>query len=384
MKYRATVIFGIIFSVVVLGIGILVPKQLLFSIIFGEKNCDDYKIFHSREIENGTPQAWKESENMNEGNILDNHRLFMEENETTAFLIVQNNEIVYEEYWEKYTQETFTNSFSMSNAIISILVGIAIDEGKILSENQKVGDFIPQFATGDLANISIKDLLTMSSGLNWNETETGLTAPMTEIYYGADLKDVRETITAKSESGKNFEYQSINTQILAYIIQNATGMKVSHYAERNLWKKIGAENIAFWSLDHKQGDEKAFCCFNSTVRDFARIGQLILNLGKWNNTQIVSEKYLMQSIQPVGYISDSKGQAMRYYGYHWWILHYKEYSIPFVWGEKGQFLFVIPEENAVVVRIGNHCSDKMVNDLLPLDLYTYVDAAIEVIKNTNE
>jgi CubicO group peptidase (beta-lactamase class C family) len=141
---------------------------------------------------------------------------------------------------------------------------------------------------------------------------------------------------------------------------------------------MGAEQDALWCLDHENGLEKAFCCFNSNARDFARWGQLVLNDGSWNGKQLISETYLKQSISPADYLTDETGKKVDYYGFQWWIIDYKGYQIPYMRGLLGQYVFAIKEKNAVVVRLGHKRSDELIGPNRK-DIFVYLDAAFNIL-----
>ena len=165
---------------------------------------------------------------------------------------------------------------------------------------------------------------------------------------------------------------------MAEVLESATGQSLSDYAQNRLWRRIGAENDALWSLDRPGGMEKAFCCFNSTARDFARIGQLILNKGQWNDgLQVVHPDYIQVATSPAEYSNDPEGTD--YYGYQWWIVDYKGRKIPYARGILGQYIFVLEDKNAVLVRLGKKRSENYKNHH-PTDVYAYLDAAYELLK----
>jgi CubicO group peptidase (beta-lactamase class C family) len=150
--------------------------------------------------------------------------------------------------------------------------------------------------------------------------------------------------------------------LLGLIVEKATGKSLSRYASEKLWQPLGAEHPALWSTDKKDGVEKAFCCFNSNARDFARIGQLMLDSGRWKGNEIISPDYYAQSITPCN-IPDNSGQPVNYYGYQWWLCP----SFPGVFyarGILGQYIIIIPSKNMVVVRLGHKRSGNRVNGLL--------------------
>jgi CubicO group peptidase (beta-lactamase class C family) len=155
-------------------------------------------------------------------------------------------------------------------------------------------------------------------------------------------------------------------------------MSLSDYASKKLWTPIEAEHNAYWSLDHKDGDEKAYCCFNSNARDFARIGKLYLDSGRWNGKQIVSEKYVLESIQPAATVDKESNSKNERYGYSWWLLpNYKGHKIFYARGVFGQYIITIPDLKMIVVRLGRKREAASVNGH-PSDFYWYVDAALEM------
>ena len=254
---------------------------------------------------------------------------------------------------------------------------MAIDDGYIKSVDQKACDFIPEFDIGDNKKLSVKNLLTMSSGLNWDESYSSLFSLTTRAYYGNNLKKLVCGLKVVEEPGVKYKYLSCNTQLLALILEKATGMKVSDYASKRLWTPIGAKYNAYWSLDKKNGLEKAYCCFNSNARDFARIGKLCLNNGSWNRKQLISKEYLEESFRPASYLTDKYGSPVDFYGYQWWMFNYNGIKVNFARGLLGQYIFMIPSKNMIIVRLGRkRAMDN--GDKNPSDIYMWVDAAVKL------
>jgi CubicO group peptidase (beta-lactamase class C family) len=172
-----------------------------------------------------------------------------------------------------------------------------------------------------------------------------------------------------------FTYLSGNTQLLGFVLRKATGKTLSDYASEKLWKPLGAAHQAWWSLDHKNGDEKAFCCFNSNARDFARFGKLYLDSGRWNGKQIVPQDYVLASTHPAGLKNDD-GKNNDTYGYMWWLIpNYKGHYVFYMRGILGQYMLVIPDQKMIVVRLGKKRLPNDSNDL-PHDVTYYLDAAL--------
>lgn len=373
MKKAFKIIVITLISLVV--IYLFLPRYVQRALIHLTPSIDDYKIFHNRTISAGEPQPWKKSTRYRTAIQSDSIRKRLEKYKPVAGLIIQNGELVYEEYWEGYDSSSISNSFSAGKAVVSLLVGIALDEGYIKSVDQKVGDFLPAFKNGSKKDLTIKDVLTMSSGINWDESYSTPFSLTTEAYYGEDLNSLINDLELVEEPGVNFEYLSGNTQILAMVVQAATGQTISDYASEKIWKKIGASYDALWNLDSEGGMEKAYCCFNTNVRDFARFGQLILNKGVWNGDTIISAEYIQDATSPKTYLKDKEtGDIVDFYGYQWWIINYKGHQIPYMRGILGQYIFSIPDKNAVVVRLGHTRSKTKINHH-PQDVYDYLDAA---------
>ncbi|WKV13153.1 serine hydrolase domain-containing protein [Marivirga harenae] len=369
--------FGILLFIVLGVIYFFLPNYAQKAFLHLTADIDDYKIFENRTIAASNPKTWGESTLYNQYEMGQTYKEELERYETTAFLIVKDTALYYEKYFLGYNENEISNSFSAAKSIVSLLIGIAIEEGKIKSVFQPVGDFVESFREGEKSKILIKDVLTMSSGIRWDEAYLSPFSKTTNAYYGDDLKKLISELEVDNNPAEEFAYKSINTQVLAEVLESATGQSISDYATNRLWRKIGAETDALWSLDKEGGMEKAFCCFNSTARDFARIGQLVLNKGKWDEEQVVPSEYIEMATQPAQLMNAK--ETVPHYGYQWWILDYKGRQIPYARGILGQYIFVLEDKTAVVVRLGKSRS-KFYTDQHPNDVYTYVEVAYELLK----
>ncbi len=375
---KSRLVLLILIGIVATIMGIT-PAYVLTALQHGKPGIEDYKIFENRRIEAREPGPWNTSAAYNSQELGESMVQKMEDLGTIAFLVVQDSAILHETYWDGFDAQSLSNSFSAAKSVVSLLVGLVLDEGKINSLDQKVGDFLPSFKSGRKFEISIRHLLTMSSGLNWDEQYTTPFSMTTEAYYGTDLEALIERLEVVDEPGKVFNYLSGDTEVLAMVVQSATGERISDYATRKLWNPMGAEQDALWSLDHEDGMEKAYCCFNSNARDFARFGQLVLNNGYWNNQKVISSSYLNEATSPASYLTDiDTGKEVDFYGYQWWIVNYKGYQIPFMRGILGQYVFAIKEKKAVVVRLGHERSTEYFG-AHPTDVYEYLDAAFSLL-----
>jgi CubicO group peptidase (beta-lactamase class C family) len=378
------------------GVFLLIPSNYYVhrALIHQMPKIDQYRIFENRIVSANDPQPWKFQPYATEKTIPAKFDADFAKYETVAFVVVQHNQIVLEQYWSNYSPLSISNSFSMSKSIISLLVGCAIDDGYIKSVDQPVSDFLPEWTSFGGKMLTIKDLLTMSAGVQWDESHNSLFSKTTDAYYGKDLWKLTLTEKLEEKPGVRFNYQSGVSQILAFLLQKATGKNISTYASEKIWTPIQAEEDALWSLDHKDGMEKAYCCFNSNARDFARLGQLVLNKGQWNGLQVVDSNYINAATTPASWLQYTRktlpdetiapaAVPCTFYGYQFWLVDFKGLHIPYMRGILGQYIFVIPELDAVIVRLGKKRDKeyKLEQDYTK-DMEIWIDAGLEVINKS--
>ena len=340
---------------------------------------DEYDIFHSSTITASNPQPWPFSKNYNTAQYPQELLKSAEELESRAFLIIKNDSIIYEKYWDDYDEKTISNSFSMGKTVVSILTGIAINEGKIKSVEQAVGAFLPEYKDGMAANLKVKNLLSMTSGVNFDEPYGDPFGFPAKAYYGENQRELVSEYQVAKEPGKAFEYRSGTTLILSFLLEKACGEKISPYCQEKLWNKIGAENDALWSLDREGGDEKSFSAFYASARDFARIGKLYLDSGRVQGEQIVPEDYVLASIQPFNAIDEDFNKPNDRYGYSWWLCDYKNHKVFYARGINGQYIICIPDYDVIIIRLGKQRID-VPGQKHPKDFFQYLDATFNMLK----
>ena len=366
-------------------------KALLYNYV----GIDDLNIFSTRAIPNGTSQPWPIAGDFNKGKLPDSVRNEMEKLKTVAYLVIKDDSIRYEEYWDGYNEKSISNSFSMAKSFVGLLIGIALDEGKIKSLDEPIGNYLPDFKVGQASSVTIRDLLMMSSGSNWEESYSKLISTTTEAYYGNDLEKLINKVKIVQAPGKKWDYKSGDTQMLAFILEKATGEHLADYMSKKLWSKIGTELPAQWSLDNKDGHEKAYCCLYSSARDFARIGKLMMDSGEWRpfgrqsmtesdsstrkvGEQIVSKDYVRQVLTPNNLIDvEDTTSRIKIYGYHWWLMNYKQHDIFYMRGLLGQYVFVIPDERMIIVRLGKK-RESVQRDHRPIEIDYLIEGALEM------
>ncbi|MFM7662327.1 MAG: serine hydrolase domain-containing protein [Bacteroidota bacterium] len=311
----------------------------------------DLSLFNKTTVKSSSQNfKWIDHPQKNKYNFSEKRTSYHNDYGTKAFLIIKNDSLLFEKYFEEHTDKTVSNSFSGSKTIISLLIGIAIDEGYIKSLDEPVCNYIPEFQNLGRNLITIRHLLLMASGLDWAES-TNPTDDAAEGYYTDDLYGLITRQLAIEKPGVRFNYQSGNTQILSILLSKATKVSLTKYTEDKLWKPIGASSQAYWTMDCKGGIERSFCCFYATAKDYALLGRLLLNQGNWNGKQLISKKYMEELIKTPKLKTD-EGILNQRYGLHTWVYYNKGNPVYYYRGFKGQYILTIPKDNLIIVRLG--------------------------------
>ncbi len=363
-------------------------------------SIDEFDAFANDTLQPGkTTYPWPTGVDYNTAQLPDDILQKHEELQTIAYLVIKDDSVRHEFYREGFSSNSMSNSFSMAKSIVGTLVGIAMDEGHIESLQQPASDFLPHLKETSFSVITVEDLLTMSPGINFDESYLNPFAFPAKANYGEDLKALTKKYKPVEEPGKVFSYQSGTSQLLGFLVENATGKPLHEYAREKLWEPLGAEHKALWSTDDR-GNTKAFCCLNSNARDFARFGYLYLHHGKYQGRTIVDSAYVAASVTPAKNLNETFGIPNYRYGYHWWVEpDYKGmFDVFYMRGLKGQYVFVIPEKNMIIVRLGRNRQyadmdkkeyalkyekgEKMPTSFdLPKDVEYWIDGALQVTQN---
>ena len=324
----------------------------------------DYKYFDNRIIEpSPVAEPWAKHNKYNTIEETEELAAINKLRETKAFLVIKNDSIIFEKYFDGYSESSKSNSFSMAKSITVSLLGKAIMDGKIRSFDQPVGDFFDEYKTGFGAELTIGDLASMSSGMEWSEKYYSIINITSESYLTDDLRSLILKQKIIKKPGQKFRYSSGDTQLLGMVIEKATNTNLSEYLRNNFIIPMGFENQALWQLDSKEsGMEKAYCCFASNAKDFARFGKLYKNNGKWNNEILLDSTFINKATNPVFDTSP-------YYGYGWWLYNYNGKKVFTMNGHRGQFVIVFPEEDIIIVRLGDKNQEGDNDDG---DLYKYI------------
>ncbi|HWH70475.1 MAG TPA: serine hydrolase [Candidatus Sulfotelmatobacter sp.] len=280
---------------------------------------------------------------------------YAEQKHSAALLILHQGRIVAEKYWDGQTAERWTDSASMAKTITALLIGIAIEEGKIASINEPAARYLPAWSKDARHNITIGHLLSMHSGLRPNGEYEDPFSDACYLALGTNLRYVVDQIPAVTAPGTTNDYNNVNYQALGFVLEAATGQSYAAYLSEKLWQPLGNAEAALW-LDRPGGAARSFGYLFATPRDWARVGLLMLNGGKSNGRQLVSTNWLQQLAKPSPTEPD--------YGYGLWIGSGKgarrpDHAEPFAAedviyldGRHKQRVYIVPSRQLIVVRVG--------------------------------
>jgi CubicO group peptidase (beta-lactamase class C family) len=279
---------------------------------------------------------------------------------TDGLIILHDGKMIFEKYWNGNTKDSKHIAFSVSKSYLSALFGIAIEEGLIKSIDDNVSVYLDDFEGTGYEDVKIKNLLQMSSGIEFNEDYADPNSDINRFARatakGSSFRDFAKTLKNGKKQGTYNHYVSLDTQVLGMILESVTDMPLREYLYKRIWSKIGTENDAYYIAD-KTGTDMALGGLNATLRDFSKFGQLYLNEGSWDGEQIVPKSWVVKSHTPdaphlmpnAGDLSSSEWG----YGYQWWIpgdplTDYTAHGI------FNQFIYVDPVSNVVIAKTSSN------------------------------
>ena len=275
---------------------------------------------------------------------------FLEDTKTSALLVVKDDVIKYEKYFYGGDPQTLFSSNSMGKSFVSALMGIAVAEGAVESIEDPIGMYVPEFAGTDLESIPIRACLQMTSGIDFNE-DTDMSRFSMRTLMGTPSMKVIADHGVQEAPYTHLRYQSINTEILGQIIKNATGHSLAEYMEEKLWKRIGAEQDAYWTLSN--GTELAMGGLSVSLRDYARFARLYLNGGSFHGEQILTKEWVRDSMDVSAAYSRPGANQDVYnaigYGYQWWVPEGDRGEFMAI-GVYGQWMYVDPSRQIIIVK----------------------------------
>lgn len=376
MKKRAKKILialGITFLVfvILLGAGFLYVRNsewwIAFSLFSDKTRVENFRNFHTlfpAEPINAGERAWSFSRDIRDlpesfefnGNTK-SIPAFLDETWTTGLVVAQGERILFEEYFKDYNKDSLPTSFSLAKSVISGLIGIAIDRGYIGSLEDRVDTYLSEFIGTAYGAVSLQDLLTMSSGIGFNEDYESFTSDINFLSirvfgFRHRLPDLLTALPSIREPGTYNEYISSDTLVLGLILQEAVGRSVSQFLEETIWKPAGMEATAYWNTD-THGYTLAHGFLSATLRDYLRFGRLYAQGGRTQGRQIIPEWWIKESIyRPEPRLQPGDNPLSHWtfgYGYQWWIPENPQGDFAGI-GVWGQYIYIHPEYDVVIVK----------------------------------
>ena len=341
---------------------------------------DDRDFFPYSTINTAAPQPWPIHRSNGKVSLAPADEQKLKDLYSVGFVVIKNDSLLYENYWNGWNKDSVSNSFSVAKSYVSLLTGITMQEGKLDNVFRKVGEFVPEFDDAECKKeIDLRNVLTMSTGLDWSESGANPFSDNARGYYGDYVRELSFAQPCRDVPGTKFDYISGSTQIMAEVLEKIHGQPLDKLVQEKIWGPLGAEHTAYWGKDREDGDFKAFCCLYATARDFGRIGQLYLDSGMWRGKRILPVEFWEASITPAK-LQDGDGPNERY-GYFWWLAELEGKPIYYCRGFHGQYVVVIPHERTVMVRTGMK-REEVNKQGHPSDVFEWIRIARNITSQT--
>jgi CubicO group peptidase (beta-lactamase class C family) len=323
-------------------------------LLYGFSEVEDYRIFSGRELEPSShPFVFRDATKAGrfpEDPTVPGHggaslETILRENATLAFLVIQDDALLCERYFDGFARDSVSQGFSMTKSVLSLLIGCAIDDGIIGSVADPVTKYLPELRDKGFEEVSLIRLLMSTSGLDYAENDNPFGIHAYLYYCEYCLERNALAFELAEPPGRRFVYKSGDNILLAAALRRALGGEtITAYLQRRVWTPLGMEYRGIWSTD---GDlEKTWCCLSATARDFAKFGMLYLRWGEWRNARIVSPDWIRKATT----VSRRDGASWQYQS-QWW--HpFRNRSHYLMAGHLGQYVYVNPDTRVVVVRLG--------------------------------
>tara|TARA_Y100001936_G_scaffold73525_1_gene72359 strand:+ start:446 stop:1642 length:1197 start_codon:yes stop_codon:yes gene_type:complete len=266
---------------------------------------------------------------------------------TMSAVLIKDGYIIKEQYAEGFNENSYGTSWSTAKSFYAALVGISLDKGEIDSLDDPVAKYVPQYNEGKKKDITIRQILNMTSGLEFPSHEHEM------MFFEPDHLAYAYEVGVEDEPGKVFQYNNVNSMLMGEILKGATGKTAKQLIEERLFSKIGLKNYTAW--EDKAGNTLTYCCLDMSARDYSRFGILFSRDGDWDGEQVISKDYVDESLKLYWGSTPSMGwmhSDTRGYSLQWWISKYDdEAKIYNTSGKFGQFVFIDKERDIIFTRI---------------------------------
>ena len=339
------------------------PTATLRVLRHGDSTIGDYAVFPGRTFQSSSrPERWRENLVQSEpvlSTTLDaaNGSLaqFMAETQTVALVVIVDGELRFEAYGSDHGPTDLSQIFSASKSVVSLLIGAATDDGLMGSIDDPITRYLPELGAG-FEKVTLRHLLTMTSGTNYVEDDNPFGMHV-RFNYTDDLESQIVRLETVMPPGEAFEYRSGDNAMLGLALERSLDeTTLTDYLWTRLWDPIGAQTGGVWSTDREDGLERTWCCLAVTARDLARLGQLVLDEGRWHGTQLISADWIERSTGGDLLSRDVlpdwfRESSIHSYSYQWWVPAADGSEVVAI-GKDGQYLYVDRQRRAVMVRLG--------------------------------
>lgn len=315
-------------------------KMYIFTIVFFISSVNSSEVYYPND-------TWEvvspESQNIKSSRVQKLIDMSFEDDATMSVVIIKNGKIIGEQYAEGYDSDSYGTSWSMAKSFYAALIGISIEEGEINSLDDPVADYLDYF-NDDRSDITIRDLLDMSSGLEYPEHQHE------KMFFRKDHLQYSKDIGVEKPAGTKFEYNNINSMLLGDILFEVTGLKADTLLRERILNHIGNSDYKLWR--DESGNVLTYCCIDMSAREYSRFGLLFARNGNWEGNQLISEDFVNETFQTVWETPSWWTNSKRYYSLHWWVSKYDDESKIFnASGRFGQYIFVDRENDLIFTRL---------------------------------
>jgi len=374
--------FGI--TIVIIALGLLGLHQnypldyVMRVLIKQESNTDDYKWqqveeikapFVSKKINRKLNEDWVRTIFERDPEISNALETFLEQKNTTSFIVIRDSSIIYEQYFNGHSIETPTPVFSISKSIISLLLGQSIERGEIGGLDTAITDYIPELEESDpgFSNISFANLVDMQSGIAYDSDVSFpfINSDDALIYYSNDLQSILLNKLSLESSPGIFEYNDYNPNIIALALTRATGETITQLVQERIWKPLGVEFDGSWVTDWK-GFPRAESGLVMRPVDLAKVGLAMIHIR--DSSSVISKVWHHRSMNRLNEDNFEEYNGKQWgYSTGWWIVSRPEkpHDIAAI-GAHGQYLYISPKNNIIIVRTGKDGSDWGDGDFISL------------------
>lgn len=274
---------------------------------------------------------------------------YIKDNHIGGVLVLQNDEILLEAYGDQTDENTVWTSFSVAKSVSSMLLGAALKDGSIENMEDPLEKYIPELKDQDYGKVTVRQLLTMTSGIAWNEDYADENSDVAQMYQAeceddeAHILTYMKTLKSEHKPGSKWNYSTGETDLLGILIQKATGKNLAEYLSEKIWKPWGMESRAFWLADECSEMSIGGSGISATLRDYGRIGSLMLHQGKRDGKNLLADEWMKDATS----LLIKTGEDNSGYGYLWWLDNEGNYMAV---GIFGQMVYINPEKNLVIAQ----------------------------------